>query len=90
MHRVPFVCTTQSQNGTVTAFYVLVSEEQALELSFGRVPALVQEMARAMTDWTQEDMRRNAAKPVQRGAIKTRRTAPPKRAAKTRKHNWNV
>ena len=73
-----------------TTFYLLVSEEQALELSFGRVPALVQEMARTMTDWTQEDLRRNAAKPVQLAAIKTRRTgvgtgeAPPKRAAVAR------
>lgn len=46
------------------AFYIRMNEEQMTEISFGRVPALIQEMAKTLVDWTQEDLRRNAAKPL--------------------------
>ena len=46
-------------------FHIQVNEAQCTELSFGRVPGEVQEMARTMVDWTQEHLRKNAAKPVQ-------------------------
>jgi hypothetical protein len=48
-------------------FYLQLTEEQVTELSFGRVPALVQEMAKTLVDWTDLDLRKNAAKPIYRG-----------------------
>lgn len=51
-------------------FHIQVNEAQCTELSFGRVPGEVQEMARTLVDWTQEDLRKNAAKPVRIGRKK--------------------
>ena len=49
-------------------FHLEVNEAQCFELSVGRIPGEVQEMARALCDWTQEDLRKNAAKPVRKKA----------------------
>lgn len=53
--------------GHVPMFSITMTEEDCAELSFGRVPALVQENAKRLVDWTQEDLRKNAAKPVRKG-----------------------
>lgn len=45
-------------------FYLQLNETQCTELSFGRIPGEVQEMAQTLVDWTLEDLRRNVAKPV--------------------------
>lgn len=49
-----------------------VDEADCRELSFGRVPALVQEAAKRLVDWTHEDLRKNAAKPVRLATKKGR------------------
>ena len=54
-------------------FSIAMSEAEMRELSFGRVPAMVQELAKTMTDWTQADLRRNAAKKVRLSKAGTRK-----------------
>ena len=46
-----------------TEFYLLVNEEQALDLASGYVPNAVKAMARTMLDWQEED-RRRAERPM--------------------------
>ena len=65
--RLEFVMSDDTP-GHVPMFSVALTEEEFTELSFGRVPALVQEQARRLVDWTQEDLRKNAAKPVRKKA----------------------
>jgi hypothetical protein len=45
------------------AFYILVTKDQALDLSSGYVPLLVRSMARTMLEW-QDDLKRAAERPV--------------------------
>ena len=47
----------------VEEFYLLVTEDQCLDLAAGIPPLAVQAMARALLDWT-DAARRNAAKPI--------------------------
>lgn len=46
-----------------TAFYVLLTEAQALDIASGYVPNSVKAMVRTMLDW-QDDDRRLAARPI--------------------------
>lgn len=45
-------------------FCLQMNEDQCREVSFGRVPGEIQELAKTLVDWTMADLRRNAAKPV--------------------------
>lgn len=63
--RIELVMTDETP-GHVPMFSVAMTEAEMTEMSFGRVPALVQEQAKRLVEWTQEDLRRNAAKPVKR------------------------
>lgn len=46
-------------------FYIQVNEAQCHELSMGRLPELVQDLARTLMDFeTEAQLRQNAAKPV--------------------------
>ena len=46
-----------------TDFYILVKEEQAIDIASGYVPNSVKAQVRAMLDWQDED-RRRAERPV--------------------------
>jgi hypothetical protein len=47
------------------SFSLLITEEEAEELSYGRVPKRVREMAKTGLDWWWDDLlKANAAKPV--------------------------
>ncbi len=52
--------------GHVPMFTLSITEDEMHELSVGRVTALVQEQARRVIDWSLEDVRKNAAKPLAR------------------------
>ena len=52
--------------GHVPMFSVAMTEDEMTEISYGRVPALVKEQAKRLVDWTREDLRKNAAKPLAR------------------------
>jgi hypothetical protein len=56
-----------------TEFYVLINEDQAVDLASGYVPTAVKAMVLTMLDWQAED-RRRAARPV-RPATKRKRRA---------------
>ena len=48
-----------------TEWYVLLNDEQALDIASGYVPNAVKAMVRTMLDWREEDERR-AARPVRK------------------------
>jgi hypothetical protein len=48
----------------VPLLFLLLTTAQARQVSVGRVPGEVREMARLLADETQEELRKNAAKPV--------------------------
>lgn len=55
-------CEARTAEGNLSI--AQLTYEQVTELSLGRVPAEIQELAKTLVDWTFEDLRRNAAKPI--------------------------
>lgn len=58
------------------SFSLLLTEEEAEELWYGRVPKRVREMAKAGLDWFWDDLlAANAAKPLKLSKVKATKTA---------------
>lgn len=55
------------------SFSLLLTEEEAEELTYGRVPKCVREMAKAGLDWYWDDLlKANAAKPLKLSKARTK------------------